>query len=440
MKYTALQPLQGSSKYQLENGLENRRSIDGKCVSNIRENQTNLADLNDDCKMLIFEQMEFNDLISMSEINHHFSALATDVFRQKFASKEIEVRQSLDDESLESDDNIQIGSLDEATKLFRHFGSLITRLKINYGTNDDCHAKEVISLANLHCDTLRHLKINSFDENALEGVQKPFQTVEDLSMHGKFGKLGSDTLQLNEMFPRMRRWSVNYLRVSEEESMTLEFPNLEHFSVSFIEFLGISEEVINDVIELNPQIQSISAESSSIEFVQFLSEHLSNLEHLELIWNNAQEIEFNGVISFKTVRSFNLTSLFGDFLGHIHFAQLEELKATHCSDYIDMLAIFMEKHSNLTKLNILEDELSDSQLKILIGKIPNLSEASLFVGPDVSANTLIQLVSESIKLKQLNFSWQERPSYKVINELQSELLNEWNISKGLFEFNITKDY
>lgn len=72
-------------------------------------NGTILTDMNVDCQLLILKELDFVSLINVAEVDEAYSALATNVFKRKFALKIIELREtSSKNEVVELNDVIKI--------------------------------------------------------------------------------------------------------------------------------------------------------------------------------------------------------------------------------------------------------------------------------------------------------------------------------------------
>lgn len=56
---------------------------------------TKLTDINDDCKILIFEYLDWLDLINVAETTKQLHSAAHDVFQRKYGCEEIIIRYSV---------------------------------------------------------------------------------------------------------------------------------------------------------------------------------------------------------------------------------------------------------------------------------------------------------------------------------------------------------
>lgn len=135
---------------------------------------------------------------------------------------------------------------------------------------------------NHNSNSLKSLRLEMYEENAFDGIEKPFANVEHVCIVGEYERLGNDNLNFSAIFPKMRRLSIKDSKVTDRTSINLEFPHLEHLNVAFLHPCGFSEDDIKNIIEKNPQLRSLSLYYTTLDFLQFVSQHLHNLEYLDL--------------------------------------------------------------------------------------------------------------------------------------------------------------
>lgn len=209
-------------------------------------NGTKLTDLNVDCQLMIFEQLNLPSLLALAEVNQAFSVLTADVFRRNYGYKTIEIRKgfSSDDMNIfEFEETIQVENFGLISTIFKHFGQFISSVKINYGKCKKSQLKEIITFVNRNSNSLKKLQLEMY-EDVLDGIEKPFINVEDVSFVGEYKRLGNKQLSLSEIFPKMRRLSLEYVKVINRKSIALEIPTLEHLHVAFLHPNGFTEKDI----------------------------------------------------------------------------------------------------------------------------------------------------------------------------------------------------
>lgn len=407
------------------------------------QHKMKLADVNTDCKFLILEQMDFLGVINMAETTKEFLHLATDVYKRKFANKQVVIRNpylGCNVNTLRSEGSIEIGYFQAIHKLFQHFGSMITKLKIEYFSGSNGLARQAVALANQFSDALKELEIQSFDEDLLNDVRWPFRNVETLSFNGFMGKFANGKLQLNQMFPNVQNLSVKHVRAINRENIVLPFPQLKHFEASLVVTQGINETDIKRMIELNPQLHSLTLLYCSMNLLQFVSEKLRNLEQLDVAWIITETSDVDNVINFKNVKILNMKSAHEMFLRKVTFDQLQELNVDIFSKSENMWISFIRKQSNLRKLSI-ERPFLDSYIIKLAENAPNLTEVSFKVESNVTSERISQFIEKNSQLKkiQLELVSSDSLSDELFSDLHKRFKNEWKISNNslcyLFEKN-----
>lgn len=406
------------------------------------ESDTKFADLNDDCKLLILEELDFPSLINMAEANPHFFHLAADVYRRKFGSKEIEIIEPSpgDKPMKESNGKIQILNFVLTEKLLQNFGKFITKLKINSWIINFEMFRWILEQANEHCTALTKLELITFDENALVNVHAPFANVEIVSFRESLTKLIVKDFKLNEMFPKLRALSLPFSHAIDRDSILLEFPNLRHLSASFLKTKGTNEMDVQSMIKLNPQIRNLSVCYITMEFLKFVSETLPDLENLEIVWLK-EGAEYNGQIHLKNVRNLNVTSAIDNFPRSVTVEQLEEFTIDwgHTSSpgaWID----FINRHTTLTKLNIIDDEIDDSKLSMLARGITNLVEATFAISSDIRPESIITFLEAGVNLNRIEMSFAEPIPEDELMILQSCIEKPWKLTNTSSSYLIEKEF
>lgn len=414
-----------------DSSIENNDAVD-KCDLNLLNNRTKFTDMNDDCKLMIFENFDLNSLLNIVEANPAFSLFAAYVFKRKFASKEIKIRQPL--KTFRNvkmiDDTIEICNLGLTTKLFKYFGQHILRLRIDYETNETHDAREIIALANKYCSELTEFHLRSPVPEVLDDVEKSFENVKTLSLSGMYTKLASKSMNLTDIFPKLQNLSLEHMQVEITDSVLQHFPNLEHFRVSMGTTDCFYNRHIQPFIQMHPTIRSLTLTLASMELVKFASENLPNLENLNLDFlkeypRMSEQFQFNSVRSLRLEASHNLIARLATFK---HLQELDLILHTVISDqWIE----FVKKHSNLRKLTINDYGMSQLQLSKLTGKLPDLVEASFKLEFDVTTETVIRFMEENVNLKRFHFSafYQPQLAKMRFDTFETGIMENWNMTK-----------
>lgn len=405
-------------------------------------NVTQFADLNDDCMFLILDQLDFVSLINLAGANQQFSNLASDVYRRKYASKKIEIVSSDDGHIKEGKDIIQIEDKQIAMKLLQRFGRIVSFLKIDYWENNFDESKHIIALANKYCDTLVDLEIISCDLTGLADVQRPFHSVKKVSLERALVNLTGKTFKLNEMFPNIHTLILPHEHVVDREGIAMEFPHLKKLVVSFWHMYGFKETDIEPLIKRNPQIESLTINSSTLKFIQFISGNMPNLKHLKLHWiKDCRNITRN--ISLRNVQSLDLKTANDNFLKIVEFQSLEELDVEFTGTMTKHFFGNVNKYTKLRILNIKSTELNDTELITLVRIFPNLVDGSFIASENLAAETVIHILKNSSTLQRLRLNSHLCKNITIdhlVDEMDKELSGMWKTTNGtrecIFEKNI----
>lgn len=109
-----------------------------RCVQNdgLWTNKTQFTDLDVDCQLQIFDQLNLPALLSVAELNSEFSILAAETYRRKYRHKTVKIQEDFfndEIEIIEFENAIQIENFDLVEAFFKHFGELILNVNINFG-------------------------------------------------------------------------------------------------------------------------------------------------------------------------------------------------------------------------------------------------------------------------------------------------------------------
>lgn len=399
------------------------------------ENFTKFTDLNDDCKLLILETLDFNSLVNLAGANRASSYLTTDVYRRTFASKQIKIEGPFVDRetpAVESNDLIRIYSFKVVTRLVHNFGSYITKLIIDAVGMKKNQVLEVIALVNRHCDALIELKIVNLDEEVFPSAdQQPFSSVKVFSLHSSLMNPVEQRLAMNKMFPKLENLTLQNMKIIDRQNILQTFPNLKHFSVSLMHLEGFVEQDLVQMISLNPQIYSLSISGVSMKLLMFLSEYSPNLRCLSLHWI-LQNSPYQTHIQFKNVRQLDVKASQDYFSRIVTFDGLEEFNL-ECFFYVgDIWLSFIRRHASIKKLVISNGQLSENQLRDLIGNIPNLVEATITIARDVDLQLMIQFLNQNPKMQKLDLSFRGIDEIDVSKAFENTIQRNWNVLNTAF--------
>lgn len=408
------------------------------CASCLPEenNATWFADLNDDCKVLLLEELDLADLLSMAELNPHITILAANVYKRKFFNKTIEIRGPFSENAfkfIETDDTIVVGNFELTAKLLHHFGSYVSVLGVNFWENSKGQIKQIVAMVNVKCAALKEFRVKSRDEDVLSEVKKPFYSVEDVDLDGLFTKSNSG-LELNEMFPKIRKLSLGFTYLKNKMA-TVRFPKLLHLEIPHLVKPELNDD-IKQMIKLYTRIESLTLRFSSMNILKLVSDSLPNLKQLQL---NAISLDLpdnvDEHICLNSVMSLSVTSNIEPFARLVDLEFVEEF-TLDCTSYIpDIWIDFIVRHAHLKKLTVIDGEIDNAQLAKLVGKMPNIVQVSVKMAHDVTVDTIFKFLESSPTLLQIEIiSSDEVDGEGTMRTLKHLLKDKWSISSTPFGF------
>lgn len=397
-------------------------------------NKTKLTDLNDDCLLLILEELNLSSLLSLSQISKGFCTMAAYVYQQKFDHKILRINQLTTNQKVDILENeifgcIEVEEIDVIRKLFKSFGTVISNVEITIYKNDrkiEKNTKDIINFISKNSLGLKDLTLLVYDEYPFQSVNHAFTNVENLTLVGPYSNLASKTLQLNEMFPNLRRLDIENARIINQKCIKLPFNYLKHLQLNLLYF---NESNVKQIINMNQEIQSLTVYQISMEFLQFLSINLPNLEYLE--FTSSRYPSYNGKIHFENVKYLKIWSTIEEFVRNVSFTKL--LKLNLCDhDYNDFPYAwidFIGRNDQLKSVKVHTWALNDNQVKSL--KVPSLVNAFFALKPDVETNTIIEFFKKNQNLKKFGINYVD---YDDIIDVKMELLksqieNEWTFTE-----------
>lgn len=441
------------------------------------DNKSKFTDLNADCTFLILEHLKFADLLNVAEVNAQFSMVAADVFRLKYSHYQIEVS---DDFSQPNDklnkpyellsvaglkiDTDTIGrvlrriglqkEIHDEPKLFlygtsiilddynailntfKHFGHLITRIKLIYYTYRDFQLNVIGSLISKYSsESLVEFECENCGLKTLASITKPVINVETVTFSESFVGDASGTLSLSDSFPAIRRLNLDLRSGKGFSYFVCQMSHLDYVSLSEIPFtFGTTDDSFENMIMKNPQIRDIDLFDISPEFVPKVVAHLPQLENLTLshfrLWNGS--IEFESVKRFAMDCEYNSGSP-----KNLHFPNLHTLSIEFNKRQFGEWLDFVTEHNHLKELHLKHAQLSDSQFQQLTANLQNLVDMTLwylsgrFESVALGINVIVEFVKSHKQLKQFNVINYPKSSRET---LQEQLKHEWNtkvIGNGL---------
>lgn len=380
-----------------------------------------------DAIQLIFDHLEFPDLLNAAEVSKDFSFLAMRAFQRNFAQKKIIIanftflnppnrldlvmqRVSKGMERIAdlmpthliehqlnspSSDFIRIESVYVGLKTLKHFGKFIRHIEVTFEDADSKAAKLITQYVNEYCgDTLIEFGLDFKEGDALQHIQKPFKNVQ----HLRFVQMSleqSITWPTHRMFPALRNlqleiWSYTFDR------MQCHLPHLKYLSLTSP---GILETALFDA---NPEIQSFTCNDCDRNVMNAASEKLPRLVNLTIFQYHSvgDEVRFENV---RELLILGYTSLRGL---HLKLPKLQKLQVLFDSLYLMNLVRFLGNHMNLTHFHLNYKEMSDSEFQRITSSLPNLEEMiiSSLSKETIGSDSVVKFIESHDKLMKFTLN------------------------------------
>lgn len=403
-------------------------------------------DMNDDCKLLVLEELDIINLFEMAEVNVGFRALVITVLKRKLAGKVIRIRRALpgDGRIYETSSVVDVFDLVLARKLIDYAGLLISKLTVNYWNFSDEQVQDLSKMINQRCTSLTELRISDFNQSSLLAIEQPFYHVEKVVLHGTYLSLTRKTLRLNEIFPKMRSLTLMQLYLFSNDSIHMHFPNLVELEFSFFRIFQAMQSELEDMIKLNPQVKSISIHEYSKSFLKFINENLPHLEDLKLdglhVIDHLQRIndhQSQDAINFTTVKNLTVTTMPPVSMALLNFPKLQEFNLISSSGDIHGWINFIRRHDQLRILRTKGYTISDIISATFIESVPNLIEASFDTLGKVQIEKIAIFLKKTTHLEKLHLQINSIVSESELNQFQDRIKNQWHVRQQANHLTIT---
>lgn len=260
---------------------------------------------------------------------------------------------------IESEDAIEIRDYDLIEKTFKYFGYLIKDLKLIYNENStDSQATFMANLIDEH-SSMSLERVHAVDSfNCLKFVAKPLKNVKNVTFESICSQSGSQTLQIDELFPGVSSLAIDCLILSDFH-VDFNLPHLHrlqfepHFSDVDADN-DIALATFEYILDNNAQIDSVELEFSlqldvsyRNAYVGYLNEFLPNLKTLALgAFVLDEQFTFDNVVTFYAKSEYSTPQC-------LHFPRLRELYIKYEPKYFISWIIFLRNHNDLNSINYL---------------------------------------------------------------------------------------
>lgn len=393
-----------------------------------KRKKLNLLNMNDDCQMLIFEQMHLIELISMTETNSNFFYFTQRILRQKLAKKEMVFRNPYVSEDVrnhvkEFDDRIEIQHWPTIEKMLKYFGHLIRKLEV-------LHRKKLTAIESAHIfrqinaqcsNTLIQLRIinNGFND-IFTGLKSPFKKMEYFVLYGEYLKFNQTEFAFNKLFPKL---SKLYLDADQIEDLGLCDITLEHLQQLSTENQGDDHRnAVTKIIRNHPQLRSLTLKYVDSSLLQFVAEELHHLEQLEIHYFD-KDNQDGECFNFEHLKSFSVKSAQDAMPSNLTFRDLEEFEIVAFERNPQLIEQVLQFKQNLKKLHLIIPLDNNDIVQLALAKL-NVIEISIKCGKEIDLANIVMLLNSCRLLNNL-FIFNESDDFRRLT-IDSFLERKYN--------------
>lgn len=235
------------------------------------EQKMKIVDLNDDCLIKIFWYLDLGSLLNVAITDKWLKPAATDVFKRKYAKKEVVINECDDFHPnmrgnayqvrppKERTTNIAIYGLKACLLYLRYFGSLFENLTIDYYKSTSIRYEFVHQYINKYCTkSLICISFIRLPSISIGRFEKPFTNVRSVIIRDS--DLGTQLTSCGKWFPHMRRLKLTNVRLADDFDET-SFQHLKHLCVCLDEQVGLKIANVSQLLHLNRRIRSLEIEA-----------------------------------------------------------------------------------------------------------------------------------------------------------------------------------
>lgn len=420
-------------------------------------------DLNVDCLFIIFQHLDVYDLLSVAEANEYLLFAVQAVSKHRFGRKKATIRIDFFGFSMnENKDEIQlfdIGQLELLKRnVLKYFGHSFAVLQVNIGISfeDITVVPRLFEQINLYCsESLTDLQLSILKPgNMVDAFKKPFQNVNNLTIFYELNQFDNSHLTFTEIFPALRYLTFHSFRAERCTWANQTFPHLEYLNTGMVNYSGISTDSFQELIRNNPQIRWLIVDMSfvkdGLKLLQFIAEHLPELERLEILGCGETNTDN---IHFEHLKTLIVHSMGYTVPVNTTFGQLEELQtASAFGQTSDRWMTLVKNQQSLKKLSV-NQFMKNSDILQIANANSNLVELTYKCGCrfarhnygtqynqipecscDVREESIVHLIesNEHLQLIHLYSGW--AATNPVFNALRNQLPG-WTITRNSTEDN-----
>lgn len=415
--------------------------------------------MDEDCLFVIFENLHFLDLLNVAEISDESSRAAAFVFRHKYSSYQLVIRDKLkilnshdeiskatgvnvdrnailewnkyigkDQKDPLKPDQMELVNSKQVLNTFQYFGRFIRRLKYDVTSRFQHLQVRLFSRLINEYSTESLTDIECSSSQVWQQIEKPLINVENATF-AYFYRISDSKSGFTELLPSVRHLKLDRIAFDNDSISYFEhhMPHLEHLSIKQYQF-EYERNPLTDVIVKNPQIRSFSMLEGNNNFLRQVNAILPRLEVLEC---KLQSYSISRSIRFANVTTLIMLDRDEITPRNLYFPSLQILRVTRLPKWMRGYIDFINQHRHLRQLYLGADQMHDTQFQQLTENLNDLVELTIGFDKPLKAHESQELQTNIVADFLRDHDQMLR--FNVINsahnwnlELKNRLINEWN--------------
>lgn len=368
--------------------------------------EAHLQNLNDTALLEVFANLEFNDLLSAAELNPHFQLLVEEHFiipRYHLDTQPISIfigwNIFLTDHILDSPlANDSVNTI----RILRLFGSVFNHLSVHFVSYTHPDLKQCFEHITKYCENAsQEIVLYNVNDNVLSQWKNAFTKANSVIIKGYNMYY---PIQLNEIFPRMKRFEIGLDHQVALEFLDEYFPRLEYFELNLLHE-QTDDKYVRNFIRWNQRLEGLHLKRiGNFEFLQYVNQMLPQLEDLGLENRMINLVDVNNVgIQFENVRKFKLLLCHDDEVDEHQHQQVPSIEFGPSLESFELISTptasinelieYIARNKALNRVIIENMELSGEQLIHLIQELPQLKDLTVEINHHTVNSEMAQLAS-----------------------------------------------
>lgn len=306
-------------------------------------------------------------------------------------------------------DAIKISDLEIAADLLKAFGRLITKLALHFEyqlkTCSPSEKEQVRQILNYVNDYTRNslvvfeIHFSGCNVDIFSEINNPFRNAKNVSFHITQNVGNSNDTRLNHTFPRVEHLDLDLEKVMDIQFINGTFKKLKQVHITPALFDKSVEAGFTNFIQMNPNITHLTIVSPTKKALLIINTYQKNLEELQILRELREGpscVNYHFLSIKRLILRFSAgkcfppkKTLFGPSLQDITLS-------CGAKDVSEDYFSFLYTYPQIKKLSA-GVGLNDTSLQKLIGKLPNLSEATFYFGGDVTLDNIIHFIANTSK-------------------------------------------